>query len=98
MPDQYCALLVVVWGITAFGLLKSRVDQQLYRLVGFFLTALALWVFPFAFLFSKKFLFGGWLYMYASGFIIVSYVVEFWIGAKILALSSNRRPPCDSKI
>jgi hypothetical protein len=45
-------------------------------LIGWLLTSLALWLFPLAFLFMEKLLFGGWLYIYANGFIVLTYLAE----------------------
>lgn len=82
MSGNYGVLLTGLWGITAFGLLRCRHENQLADLTGFILTALALWFFPFAFLFSEKILYGGWLYIYASGFVLLSYVVEWGLRRK----------------
>lgn len=83
MPGWYCALLVMFWGIIAFGLLKSREEGRVIDLMGFLLSGLALWCFPLAFLFREKILYGGWIYIYAHGFIILSYLIEWMCRRKM---------------
>lgn len=77
MPDWYCAILIGLWGVIAFGLLRCRDEYRVMDLMGFSLTALALWLFPFVFLFREKILYGGWLYLYANGFVILTYLLQF---------------------
>ncbi len=82
MPGWYCVLLIGIWGVGAFGLLRCRDEHYVMDLTGFLLTALALWFFPFAFLFREKILYGGWLYLYANGFIILTYLLQFLTGLR----------------
>ena len=77
MPGLYCAVLVAIWGIMCFGLLRCRDEYLIMDLAGWLLTSLALWLFPLAFLFMEKLLFGGWLYIYANGLIVLTYLAEF---------------------
>lgn len=79
MPGLYCAVLIILWGIMCFGLLRCRDEYRIMDLIGWLLTSLALWLFPLAFLFMKKLLFGGWLFIYANGLIVLTYVLEFFI-------------------
>lgn len=85
IADGYCSLLVCLWGMMAFGLLKSRNENRLTDLIGFFLTAFALWFFPFVFLFHEKILYGGWLYIYANMVVLLAYAGEWSMRCKILA-------------
>lgn len=95
MPGWYCALLIMIWGCSAFGLLRCRNEYRVMDLTGFMLTALALWLFPFAFLFREKILYGGWLYLYANGFIILTYLSQFLSGLRAIGDSGMKK---DNKI
>jgi hypothetical protein len=77
MPGMYCAVLIVMWGIMCFGLLRCRDEYRIMDLIGWLLASLALWLFPLAFLFMEKLLFGGWLFIYANGLIVLTYLAEF---------------------
>lgn len=89
MPGWYCALLIGIWGIIAFGLLRCRDECRVMDLMGFMLTALALWLFPFVFLFREKILYGGWLYLYANGFIILTYLSQFLTGLRAVKIKGR---------
>lgn len=79
MPGWYCAALIGIWGIAAFGLLRCRDEFRIFDLFGFMLTAMAIWLFPLAFIFREKMLLGGWLYLYANSFILLSFLFELVI-------------------
>lgn len=98
MPETYCILLILLWGIMAFGLLRVRDDNGLIDLIGFFLTAFSLWLFPFVFLFREKILLGGWLYIYAGGIILTTYLWEFWQRRNEKIDLTKREDPCGLKI
>lgn len=78
LPGWYCVFLIGIWGISAFGLLRCRNEHLLMDLTGFMLTALALWLFPLVFLFIEKMLYGGWLFLYANGCIMMTYLSQFF--------------------
>ena len=46
-------------------------------LIGFLLTGFALWLFPLAFVFRERILYGGWLYLYANSVVVLMYLWEF---------------------
>jgi hypothetical protein len=79
MPGWYCVILIGLWGIAAIGLLRCRDEIRVFDLAGFLLTAMALWLFPLAYFFREKMLMGGWLYLYANSFIVLTYIFEFLI-------------------
>ncbi len=77
MPGWYTAVLIVFWGVIAFGLLRCRTDERVMDLIGFLLTGFALWLFPLAFVFRERILYGGWLYLYANSVVVLMYLWEF---------------------
>lgn len=88
-PENYFMCLVFLWGIMAFGLLRGRDEQQLIDLIGFSVSAFFLWLFPFVYLFNEKILYGGWLYIYASSVVLLTYGVELCNQRKMLFRRGN---------
>lgn len=67
--------LILIWGTVFLGLARIKDLAGLIDLLGFTLSAFALWLFPLGFLFAHEIMIGGWIFIYANGIVLVTYAL-----------------------